>query len=132
MGKNSTFSGEVQAKVKGFEKVEGLQQHMSTFFRKPIPVIVLGDHLGVEETVLRSKPPSDGTLSPYISWLREWVVRPHRYTGFCPTDLMLADCLTKRMSTKLLEEVISEGILTLPLCMSNGQLPPTGMNWEKY
>ena len=132
-GKNSTFSGEVQAKVKGYERLEGLRVHMSQFLGKQVPLVVLGDHMGVEETILRSKPPLDMSLSAYVAWLREWVCDSGRWSGYCPTKLMLADAFTKPLTgpqCKPLVEALRRGKVVLPLCMSGGRQPPEGYGWE--
>ena len=84
--KNSTFSGECQAKVNAYEKAEGPRAHLEYLLGQEVPVIVLGDHLGLEETILRQKPPLDKTICHYVTWLREWVrLGTKRLSAWCPT-----------------------------------------------
>ena len=74
--------------------------------------------MGLEETILRGKPPLDRTLTCYLTWLREWVRDSCHRTGYVPTAFQLGDCFTKPMSVASFTAAMSSGYLWLPKCVT--------------
>ena len=130
--KNSTYSIELQGKLRAIEKGEPIRAHLSALVSYQVPYIALADHLGLEESIQRMKPPSDPSLSPYLQWAREWVISRENHSGWIPEYLNTSDSLTKYVpiGKDTLPKTIKTGMLSIPLTVSGGQqLPP--LFWTK-
>ena len=108
----STLAAESLALVEGLESAELLKAQWNEIVKREVPIVCMTDCKSLLDAVKTTNTLDDKGLRILMAYLRQHFNNNEVCYVWVPTNLQLADCLTKAgASSALLREVLEQGKL---------------------